>query len=152
MDAPSSLELLVRYFATSPAARKAVRPLAAGARVALALDEGPAGFTLEGGAPRLAPGPLADPDFTLALPRAAVVRLVAHPGEGVGDAGLAFFKLLLERDPALRTTATVQAPTGRLVTHGWLAVLALGGARVALWLLGRGLTNPLKVIDRLRGR
>jgi len=46
----------------------------------------------------------------------------------------------------------VDAPTARLLTHGYLSVLALGGARVALWLLRRGLANPLAVIDRLRGR
>jgi endonuclease YncB( thermonuclease family) len=46
----------------------------------------------------------------------------------------------------------VQAPTGRLVAHGYLAVLALGGTRVALWLLRRGLASPARIIDRLRGR
>lgn len=151
MDA-SSLSLLARYFATAPAARRAVRPLAAGARVALLLDEGPAGFTLVDGAPRLADGALPDPDFTLRLPRAAVERLAGHPAEDVGEAGLAFFRLALERDPALRVGVTVQASTARLVSHGYLAVLALGGAKVALWLLKRGVANPGKIIDRLRGR
>jgi len=151
VDEPS-LSLLAAFFAPSPAARRAVRPLAAGARVALLLDEGPAGFTLVDGAPRLTPGQAADPDFTLRLPRAAVARLVAHPGDDVGQAGLAFFQLALERDPALRVGVTVQAPTARLVAHGYLAVLALGGARVALWLLRRGLASPARVIDRLRGR
>jgi hypothetical protein len=64
---------------------------------------------------------------------------------------VAFFQLVLERDPALRVTLTVDAPTSRLLAHGYLSVLALGGARVALWLLGRGLANPRRVIERLRG-
>ena len=148
----TSLERLAHFFTTAPAARRAVGPLAAGARVALQLDEGPAGFTLEAGQPRLAPGPLADPDFTLRLPRAAVERLAALPGQDVGEAGLAFFGLVLERDPALHVGISVQAPTARLVAHGYLAVLALGGARVALWLLRRGASSPRRVIERLRGR
>lgn len=147
-----SLDALARFFATSPAARRAVRPLSTGARVALDLDEGPAGFTLAAGAPRLAPGPLADPDFTLRLPAGAVARVVAVEGDDVGEVGIAFFKLVLERDPALRIGLRVDAPTTRLLAHGYLGVLALGGARVAFWLLKRGLANPLAVIDRLRGR
>jgi len=148
----TSLEALARFFAASPAARRAVKPLSAGARVALDLDEGPAGFTLAGGAPHLAAGPLADPDFTLRLPAGAVARVVAVEGDHVGEVGIAFFKLVLERDPALRVGMRVDAPTARLLSHGYLGVLALGGARVAFWLLKRGLANPMAVIDRLRGR
>jgi len=148
----TSLDALARFFATSPAARRAVRPLAGGARVALDLDEGPAGFTLAAGAPCLAPGPLAEPDFTLRLPAGAVARVVAVQGEDVGEVGIAFFKLVLERDPALKVGLRVDAPTTRLLAHGYLGVLAQGGARVAFWLLRRGFANPLAVIDRLRGR
>jgi hypothetical protein len=151
MTAPS-LARLDRFFATSPAARRAVRPLAPAARVALLLDEGPAGFTLDGGAPRLAPGPLDDPDFTLRLPAEAVARLTALDGADVGEVGVAFFQLLLERDPALRVQASVQAATGRLVRHGYLAVLAQGGLRVADFLLARGLRDPRAVVERLRRR
>jgi hypothetical protein len=150
--ATPSLDALARFFAASPAARRAVRPLAPGARVALELDEGPAGFTLEAGAPRLAAGPLADPDFTLRLPAAAVARVVAVEGDDVGAVGVAFFQQVLERDPAVRIGVRVQAPTPRLLAHGYLGVLALGGARVTLWLVKRGLANPKAIIDRLRGR
>ncbi len=148
----TSLTRLTRFFDTAPAARRAVRPLAAGARVALQLDEGPAGFTLEAGAPRLSPGPLADPDFTLRLPGGAVDRLVALPGDDVGEAGLAFFQLVLERDPALHVGVSVQAPTARLLAHGYLAVLALGGVKVALWLLRRGVASPARIMEKLRGK
>ncbi len=147
-----SLDALTRFFATSPAARRAVRPLAAGARVALELDEGPAGFRLEAGAPRLEAGPLDDPDFTLRLPTAAVARVAAVEGDDVGAVGIAFFQLVLERDPALRVGIQVGAPTARLLAHGYLGVLALGGVKVTLWLVKRGLANPKAVIDRLRGR
>jgi hypothetical protein len=148
----TSLALLQRFFETAPAARRAVRPLAAAARVSLQLDEGPAGFTRVAGAPRLSPGPLTDPDFTLRLPRQAVERLAGLAGEDVGEAGLAFFQLVLERDPALHVGVSVQASTSRLVAHGYLAVLALGGAKVALWLLRRGVASPARVIEKLRRR
>lgn len=145
-----SLDRLRRFLETAPAARRAMGPLAPGARVALRLDEGPAGFTLADGAPRLAEGPLDDPDFTLTLPAAAVARLEAEGREEVAEAGLSLFRLVLERDPSLRVGVSVQAPLPRLVRHGWLAVVALGGARVALWLVKRGLANPAAVIERLR--
>jgi len=78
--------------------------------------------------------------------------VVAVQGEDVGEVGIAFFKLVLERDPALKVGLRVDAPTTRLLAHGYLGVLAQGGARVAFWLLRRGFANPLAVIDRLRGR
>ena len=145
-----SLVLLARYFDTAPAARRAVRPLAEGARVALELDEGPAGFAMVGGAARLTAGRPADPDFTLAIPAAAVARIEAQGRVDVAEAGLALFRLVLEQDPALRVGVSVQAPLHRLVAHGWLGVVALGGAKVALWLLRRGLANPAAVVERLR--
>ncbi len=150
--APTSLDLLRRYFEDAPAARRAAAPLRPGARVALTLDEGPAGFALADGRPVLTEGRLDDPDFTLRLPAAAVARLAEDPRarEDVGEAGLAFFRLALERDPAVRAGVSVQASTARLVAHGYLAVLALGGARVGLFLLRRGLASPARVIDRLR--
>jgi hypothetical protein len=147
----TTLDLLSAFFATSPAARRAVRPLAATARVALLLDEGPAGFTVDGGAARLAAGPLPDPDFTLRLPAAAVARLVEVEGDDVGAIGIAFFQALLDREPSRRVRVTVEASTARLVSHGYLGVLALGGLKVGLFLLRRGLADPRRVIERLRG-
>ena len=147
---PTSLERLAGFFASAPAARKAVRSLAAGARVGLELDEGPAGFTIRDGAAHLSAGQPPDPDFTLRLPGAAVERLTAEGGADVGALGVAFFRLALERDPALRVGVRVQAPATRLVAHGYLAVLAQGGLTVGLWLLKKGVRNPLQVIERLR--
>jgi hypothetical protein len=147
-----SLDLLARFFATSPAARQAIRPLAASARVALRLDEGPAGFTIQDGEPRFSPGPLDDPDFTIRLPVAAVERLVAIPGDDVGLVGVAFFQGVLEAEPARRIGLTIQAPSSRLVAHGYLGVLARGGVRVGLFLLRRGLADARAIIERLRTR
>jgi hypothetical protein len=93
-----------------------------------------------------------DPDFTLRLPAAAVERLCGRRGAGVGELGVLFFGLLRERDPALRVGVHLHASTRRLVGHGYLAVLALGGPQVALWLLRRGLADPGAVIERLRRR
>jgi hypothetical protein len=147
---PTGLQRLQAFFEAAPAAARALRPLVDGAAVGLRLDEGPAGFEKAGGAARLTAGAPADPDFTLSLPAAAVERLTTRPDAGVGALGIAFFELLLSRDPALRVTASVQAPLPRLVRHGWLGVLALGGARVAAWLLRKGLADPRAVIERLR--
>jgi hypothetical protein len=146
-----SLAALAAFFETSPAARKATRPLGRDARVNLALDAGPASFSMADGAPKVTDGAHPDPDFTLTLPDGAVERITALRSDEVGEFGIAFFKLVLEKDPALRVRVRIDASTGRLVTHGYLGVLAVGGLKVGLWLLRNGVKNPKAAIDRLRG-
>lgn len=150
--AAESLAALRTFFETAPAARLATRPLARGARVNLALDGGAARFTMESGAPAVLDGAGPDPDFTLTLPAAAVARLAALAGADVGALGIEFFGLVLARDPALKVRVRVDASTARLVGRGYLGVLALGGVKVALWLLTQGVKDPRAVIDRLRAR
>lgn len=146
-----SIESLRAFFERAPAARRATRPLARGARVNLVLDDGPARFTMQGGAPEVAQGVDDDPDFTLTLPGGAVSRITAMASEDVGEVGIEFFKLALERDPSLKVRIRVEAPTARLVSHGYLGVLALGGLKVGWWLLKKGVRNPRAAIDRFRG-
>ncbi len=146
-----SYESLKRFFESAPAARKATRPLARGARVNLALDGGPARFTMETGAPEVCEGAADDPDFTLRLPDGAVSRITGLGSEDVGEFGVEFFKLVLERDPAFKVKVSIDAPTTRLLGHGYLGVLALGGMKVTWWLIRNGVKNPKAAIDRLRG-
>jgi hypothetical protein len=146
-----SYESLKRFFESAPAARKATKPLARGARVHLALQGGPARFTMESGAPEVRDGAEQDPDFTLTLPDAAVTRLTGLGSDDVGEFGVEFFKLVLERDPALKVRVSIDAPTVRLLGNGYLGVLAIGGVKVTWWLLRNGIKNPKAVIDRLRG-
>ncbi len=147
----ASYESLKRFFESAPAARKATRPLARSARVNLALDGGPARFTMETGTPEVREGAAPDPDFTLTLPDGAVSRITAVGSDDVGEFGVEFFKLVLERDPALKVRVSIAAPTTRLLGHGYLGVLALGGMKVTWWLLRNGVKNPKAAIDRLRG-
>jgi hypothetical protein len=146
-----SAQSLARFFETSPAARKATRPLARDARVALALASGPARFSMADGEGRVEEGAEADPDFTLTLPAEAVQELTGIPGDDVGEFGIAFFKLLLAREPERRVRVHIHASTPRLISHGYLGVLAAGGAKVGWWLLRNGVRNPKAAIDRLRG-
>jgi hypothetical protein len=147
-----AFDALRGFFEGAEVARRATRPLRAGAEVGLLLEGGPACFRMEEGRPVLREEAARDPDFTLSLPAAAVVRLTASPDAGVGALGIAFFQLLLERDPSLQVKARLHASTPRLVAHGYLGVLALGGFQVGLWLLKKGIANPRAAIDRLRGR
>lgn len=147
-----SFEALKTFFETAPAARKATRPLARGARVNLALPAGAARFTMESGSGEVVAGAAPDPDFTLVLPDEAVRRLTGLSSDDVGEVGIAFFRLVLEHDPALKVRVRIDAPTGRLIGHGYLGVLALGGMKVTWWLLKNGVKNPKAAIDRLRGR
>jgi hypothetical protein len=146
-----SYESLKRFFESAPAARKATRPLARVARVNLALDGTRARFTMETGAPEVREGPADDPDFTLTLPDAAVSRITGLASDDVGEFGVEFFRLVLERDPSLKVRVSIDAPTTRLLGHGYLGVLALGGMKVTWWLLRNGVKNPKAAIDRLRG-
>jgi hypothetical protein len=147
-----SLDALRKFFEVSPAARKATRSLSRDARVALDLPDGPAHFRMEADGARVEAGAETDPDFTLTLPAAAVRHLTSRPGDDVGEFGVAFFQLVLSRDPAERVRVHVQASTARLVAHGYLGVLATGGMKVTWWLLKNGVKNPKAAIDRLRGR
>jgi hypothetical protein len=146
-----SYEALKTFFATAGAARKAARPLSRGARVTLALDGGAARFTMESGQPEVHDGADPDPDFTLTLPAGAVERITSLESDDVGEFGIEFFKLVLERDPALKARVHVDASTSRLIGHGYLGVLALGGVKVTWWLVKNGVRNPKAAIDRLRG-
>lgn len=146
-----SYDALKTFFESSPAARKAARPLARGARVNLALDGGDAHFTAESGNPEVRDGAATEPDFTLTLPTGAVERITRLGSDDVGEFGIAFFKLVLERDPLLKVRIRIDAPTSRLLGHGYLGVLALGGVKVTWWLVKNGIRNPRAAIDRLRG-
>jgi hypothetical protein len=72
-------------------------------------------------------------------------------GDDVGEFGIQFFKLVLAREPERKVRVHIHASTARLVSHGYLGVLASGGAKVARWLLKNGVKNPKAAIDRLRG-
>jgi hypothetical protein len=146
-----SYEALKTFFASAAAARKAARPLSRGARVNLALDGGTARFTMEAGEPEVRDGADPDPDFTLTLPAGAVERITSLASDDVGEFGIVFFQLVRERDPALKARVHLDAPTSRLIGHGYLGVLALGGVKVTWWLIKNGIRNPKAAIDRLRG-
>ncbi len=148
---PKSFEALRTFFETAPAARKATRPLSRNACVNVALEGWSARFTMESGAPALREGAGPDPDFTLTLPDGAVERLTALASDDVGEFGIAFFKLVLDHDPAYKVRVKIDAPTTRLLGHGYLGVLAIGGVKVSWWLLKNGVKNPRAAIERLRG-
>ncbi len=143
---------LARFFETSPAAARATRPLARDARVALDLPGGPARFSMRTGKGAVEEGAEPDPDFTLRMPEAAVRQITAVEGDDVGRFGIEFFKLVLASEPERKVRIQVHASTARLVSHGYLGVLASGGATVAWWLLRNGVKNPKAAIDRLRGK
>ncbi|MFL5262177.1 MAG: SCP2 sterol-binding domain-containing protein [Anaeromyxobacteraceae bacterium] len=149
--ADTSFDALKTFFETSEVAKKATRPLHDAVQVALQLDGGPAHFTINGGRATVARGPATDPDFTLTLPDAAVTRITSLKGDDVGEFGIEFFKLILEKDPAVKAHVKIDAPTTRLLSHGYLGVLAQGGVKVSWWLLKNGVKNPKAAIDRLRG-
>ena len=147
-----TFEALKGFLEGAEAARRAARPLSPAAEVGLRLDGAPARFQAVEGRPAVLDEPPRDPDFTLDLPPAAVARLVALPPGEVGALGVAFFELVLSRDPAVRVGVRLHASTPRLISHGWLGVLAQGGLQVGLYLLKKGAANPRAAIDRLRGR
>ncbi|HET7755276.1 MAG TPA: AAA family ATPase [Anaeromyxobacteraceae bacterium] len=147
-----SYEALKRFFETAEAARKATRPLQDGAEVGLQLASGPARFVKEAGTAHVRDEPPRAADFTLTLPDGAVRRITSLQSDDVGEFGIEFFKLVLERDPDLKVRVKVDAPTAQLLKHGYLSVLALGGVKVTWWLVKNGVKNPKAAIDRLRGK
>jgi hypothetical protein len=148
----ASFEALKAFFESAGAARKATKPLSEGAEVGLVLDGGLARFAIQGGKALVLDEPARAPDFTLTLPDGAVQRITSLKSEDVGEFGVEFFKLVLEKDPALKARIKIDASTGTLLQHGYLSVLALGGLKVTWWLLKNGVKNPKAAIDRLRGK
>jgi hypothetical protein len=148
----ASFQALKRFFETAPAARAAARPLAREAEVGLVLDAGPARFTMTSGTPAVDEGAGRDPDFTLTIPDAAASRITSLPGADVGELGVEFFKLALSREPSLKIRIHIHASTPRLISHGYLGVLAAGGMKVGWWLLKNGVRNPKGAFDRFRGK
>jgi hypothetical protein len=146
-----SFDALKVFFETQAAARKAAKPLADEAQVGLELATGPAHFTMAGGRPTVVEGKALAADFTLALPDGAVQRISSLRSDDVGEFGIEFFKLVLERDPAVHVGIRIDASTGQLLKHGYLSVLAQGGMKVTWWLLKNGVKNPKAAIERLRG-
>jgi hypothetical protein len=146
-----SYDALKRFFEGAAVAQAATRPLARDARVNVALGDGTARFTMESGSPALLPGGAPDPDFTLDLPDGAVRRLTTLRSDDVGEFGVEFFKLVLDRDPDLKVRIHLGAPVSRLLSHGYLKVLAQGGLKVTWWLLRNGVKNPMAAIERFRG-
>jgi SCP-2 sterol transfer family protein len=149
--ATESFQALKTFFETAEVARKATKPLHDTAEVALQLDGGPAHFTVKEGRATVLEGPAQKPDFTLTLPDGAVKRITSLQSDDVGEFGIEFFKLVLEHDPAAKVRVKIDAPTGTLLSHGYLGVLAQGGMKVTWWLLKNGVKNPKAAIDRLRG-
>jgi len=147
-----SFDALKRFFETSPAARKATSPLHRDARVGLDLSGGPAHFTMQTGTAQVNDGPAEAPDFTLTLPDGAVTHITAIKSDDVGAFGVEFFKLVLSREPDSKVRVRIHGSTARLLSNGYLSVLALGGAKVGWWLLRNGVKNPKAAIDRLRGK
>ena len=147
----ASYDALKKFFEDAPAARKATHPLHENAEVALQLDGGPAHFTMKAGRPQVHDGPATKPDFTLTLPDGAVKRITGLKSDDVGEFGIEFFKLVLEKDPTVKARIRIDASTGQLISHGYLGVLAIGGMKVTWWLLKNGIRNPKAAIDRLRG-
>ena len=146
----SSADLLRDFFARSGAAARASRLLSREARVQLELDRELAHFALLEGEPAIRPGAAGRADFALRLPREAVLRLTALEDGDVGELGVTFLALLLERDPSLKVRVRLDAPVSRIVGHGYLAVLALGGFKVARWFVRNGFGSPMRAIERLR--
>ena len=147
-----SFEALKRFFETSPAARKATSPLHRDARVGLDLAGAQAHFTMQSGAAQVVDGAAESPDFTLTLPDKAVEHITSIEKDDVGEFGVEFFKLVLARDPDTKVRVRIHGSTARLLSNGYLSVLALGGAKVGWWLLRNGVKNPKAAIDRLRGK
>jgi hypothetical protein len=146
-----SLQALQLFFQSAKAARQATRSLSREAEVALLLDgRTPARFTMESGVPQVMAEEARSPDFTLFLPDGAVSRITSLQSDDVGEFGVEFFKLAMSKDPLVKVRIQVDAPTLRILGHGYLGVLATGGMKVTSWLLRNGIRNPKAAIDRMR--
>lgn len=148
------IEKLKSFFENNDLAKKAARSLKDGRQIEIVIDDAPFTFEKVAGNNTLKDGPSENADICFHIPSNAAEQLLTREFKTVGEVGIFIFEKMLASDPSHKVRAKVKAGILSLVMGGYLGVLAEGGADVAKFLAGRGLTNPSKIKDaiaKLRG-
>jgi len=150
----SEAELLKAFFA-SPVAQKGTQPLKNGVEIVIQVSEHPTMIlTKKKGVVTITEGNSKSPDMTFWIGKKGVRELSQVKTEDVGEMGVAIIKLMLSRDADIQLKSKVHIGSLQLLTHGYLAVLPLGGSTVMKFLASKGFSNLGKIkeaISQLRG-
>jgi hypothetical protein len=143
------------FFESSTVASLATAPLSTGVAVNISFTDGapPCHFLkLKGGA-TVKPGEHPDPDFALVMPPASAFKLAALKSNDPGDFGVEFFQLCISNNPDEKILVRVNAGALRLLSHGYLGVVGVGGRKMLGWMRERGvlgLSGFKAAISRMR--
>jgi hypothetical protein len=142
----------LRAFFAADSAKRAMRPLAEGFRVAVSVDGGPELLlTKRSGAVVLVEEPPGSVEFRLAIPRGAVATLAGHHASGVPELAVAIVDLLTHADPERKVRARVHAGLFELLRKGYFSLVPLGGAPLMRALAARGVGSVSELRERLKG-
>lgn len=150
-------EALKSFFEGATVASLATAPLSTGVAVNIGFTDGapPCHFLkLKGGA-TVVSGEHPDPDFALVMPPASVQKLASLKSDDPGDFGVEFFQLCISSNPDEKILVRVNAGPLRLLSHGYLGVIGVGGKKMLGWMRERGvlgLSGFKAAIGKLRER
>lgn len=160
----SPQERLKAFFETAPVARRAVDPLSKGVAVNVLFVEGklpdlnqvapPCHFLRVPSGGTVLSGEHPEPDFTLYMPLPSIDRLEQITSEDPGDFGVEFFKICMSKDETIKIRVLINTGPLKLLTHGYLGVLKVGGWKMLTFLKQNGVIGIggfKAVINRLRG-
>lgn len=153
-DLSSEIKLIKDFFALD-VCQRATRPLKDGIEIGLHIEGFPPVRLSKGnGKVQVDETLIKSPDMTFWIGKKGVQELAAMNTEDIGEIGVAIMKLMLTEDPEKRLTAKVHIGSLKLLTHGYLGVLPLGGSTVMKFLASKGFSSIGKIkdaISQLRG-
>lgn len=147
-------EILNDFFAR-PACQKATAPLKKGIELAVYIDEdSPLTLVKRNQLVEVTATAPKNPDMSFWIGKKGLLELTQSESTDIGDIGISIIKLMLATDPELRLKSKVHIGSLKLLAHGYLGVLPLGGPKIMSFLASKGLANISKIkdaISQLRG-
>ena len=153
-DSMSSEQQLKDFFSRD-ISQKATQPLKNGIEIEICIDGAPSlTLTKKNNKLELLSTPPKNADMSFWIGNKGVEELVQCETEDIGEIGIAIIKLMLASDPKFQLKSKVHIGTLKLISHGYLAVLPLGGPKIMSFLASKGFANLGKIkdaISQLRG-
>lgn len=143
MAATATFEKLKKYLESRPASRKALSHLRKGVEISVVIGHQiECALFNEDGEPRLEMRKAKNHDVVFYVKPETVEVLSQHPGEDVGELGIAVLKEYLSGGVRIAVVGSVFG----IMKNGYVSIIKEGGATFAKFLATYGLTNITKIL------
>lgn len=151
---PSSQEILNEFFSRT-VCQKATEPLKNGIEIAVYIEQEPP-LTLYKRNNKIEVAATAPktPDISFWVGKKGLLELTQSHFDDIGEIGICIIKLMLSTDSEMQLKSKVHIGSLKLLSHGYLRVLPLGGPKIMSFLASKGFANIGKIkdaISQLRG-